>query len=224
MSGRRGARVAVVMPSAQAAASHVRQRRRRAGRHDRYAAGDEIDHAGRGTLVRHVQHLRAGLEHEELHRQVRGGADAGGCVHQLAGARLRERDQLLRRAHRERRMHDEQVGLPDALRDRGEIAQSIVRQRLVNGWIDRQSRQSDQQRVTVRGRLGHYLRAYDGGCAGARIDDNGLAEALGERRRDDAGQRVGGAAGGARRDDAQRLGGPWLRARRRGERAAKDEG
>ncbi len=159
----------------------------------------------------------------ELRAHARRGVD------ELAGTRFRERDQVFRRFHRKRRMHDEEVRLADALGDRREIAQRIVGQRLVDRRRDRERGQREQQHVAVGRRSRDDLRADHGASAGTRIDDDRLAEALRKRLREHARERVAGAAGRSRDDDAygtRRVGALRMRdhraARKRGSEAPRE--
>jgi hypothetical protein len=82
------------------AALHVR----RGGRHGVEAvlhlAADQVGEHRAGALVRHVDRLDAGLQHEHLQRQVLGRAGAGGAEAHLARVGLAQRDQVLHRLGR----------------------------------------------------------------------------------------------------------------------------
>jgi len=60
------------------------------------------------------------------------------------------------------------------------------------------------ERVAVGGRLGDRVDADGERAAGTVVDDDGLAELLGQRGRDDARDVVGGATGGLRDDKTDR--------------------
>jgi len=60
------------------------------------------------------------------------------------------------------------------------------------------------ERVAVGRGLGDRVDADGERAAGTVVDDDRLAELLGERRRDDARDVVGGASGGLRDDEAKR--------------------
>ena len=77
-------------------------------------AGGEVLRRRRRALVGHVRDVDAGLQLEQLARDVAGGADALRRIGQLAGIGLGVGDQLLDRFRRHRRMHHQDVRHRDA--------------------------------------------------------------------------------------------------------------
>ena len=99
--------------------------------------------------------------------------------------------------------HD--VGRACGAGDRRDVAQEVEAQLLIERVVDRVRRHPLQQRVAVRRRLHHRLGPDV--AAGARpvLDQDRLAEPLGEPLRHQAGEDVGAAAGSEADDDADRL-------------------
>ena len=114
---------------------------------------------------------------------MRARRDAARCVVELAGLRFRERDQLLHRFHRQRRMHDEDVRQRREARDRREVAHRVERQLLVQARIDRERRGDHEQRVAVGRRFRDDLGAVEAARAGTVVDDDRLAERVAQALR-----------------------------------------
>ena len=140
---------------------------------------------------------------------MRGAADAARRrVADRSRLRLGKRDQLGERARRDVRVDDDHVRTDAVLPDRGEILVRVVRDlRADQVGIDRhRAGRADADRVAVGRRLRDRVEADRAAGAGPVLDDDRLAEQLGERRRDQARVQVDGAARGERRD---RRGSAW---------------
>ena len=89
-----------------------------------HLALDEPADQGGAAAIGHVQEIDAGLRGEDRHREVMDRAGSGRAVCQLAGFRPGEGDELLQRARRHRRVHDQHGRDRHQRRDRGEIPQA----------------------------------------------------------------------------------------------------
>ncbi|MFZ3351486.1 MAG: hypothetical protein WA268_11530 [Xanthobacteraceae bacterium] len=87
-------------------------------------------------------------------------------------------------------------------RDGDNVANEIERKAGVERLVDRVCEQRKQQRVTVRRRLRDEFGTDIAASARPVIDDDGLAEPIGEPLRHDAGENIGATASGQRDDDA----------------------
>ena len=79
------------------------EHRRHGGEHRLDVAADQVHQRRPGALVRDVDDVDAGVHLEQLHRQLRRGADAGRCVVELARTGFREGDEFRDRRRRDRR-------------------------------------------------------------------------------------------------------------------------
>ena len=128
---------------------------------------------------------------------------------------------------REARRADEQQRRLHHQAHRLERLERIVGQVLVEMVVDRVVVEHDQDRVAVRRRARGFRGPDRAAGAGLVLDEDRLPERLGEHRRHDARDEVGGAAGGVGHDHAHRLRRKGLRERRgrdgeRGEHADRD--
>ena len=98
--------------------------------HELDLSRDEIGERRAAALVRHVRHLDARHVQEELGREMHDRALAAAAVGDLAGPRLRERDELARRARGQRRMHDDDERAARDEQDRREIVGRIELERI----------------------------------------------------------------------------------------------
>ena len=128
--------------------------------------------------------LDAGLRLEEFADDVADRADAAAAVGDRVLLLLRPRDELGDRLRRHRRMHDEHVGHRADVRDVREALDRIVGRRL-----EHERRQADRrgvrhhQRVAVGRGARDLGRADRRARAGLVVDDDRLAELLGQQRR-----------------------------------------
>ncbi len=107
--------------------------------------------------------------------------------------------------------HDHQVGHDGEQRHRRQILGRIEGHRLVDRRIDgHQAGRRQQHRGAVGRRLGDRVAADVAPGAGAVLDHDRLAKALGHLLADDAAQHVDRAAGRERDDQAQGFGGKRL--------------
>ena len=103
-------------------------------------------------------------------------------------------------------MHDQHVVDVDRAHDRREVLHRVVRHLRVDADVDRERRDvAEQQRVAVGRRLGDGVGADHAARAGAVVDDDRLAERLGQRLLHDARIEIDRAARRERHDDADRL-------------------
>ena len=174
---------------AQAAALDEGPRRADAGEVHLHLPGDHIGDRGARALVGNVDDVDAGDHLEELAGEMRGGAVAAGGIGERAGLRFCERDQLLHRLRRHRRMEDEDHRRGGEVNHRREVLQAVI---------------DGEHRVAVRRRPRDELGADDAARAGPVLDDELLAERGAELGREDADENVGAAAGREWHDQADR--------------------
>ena len=168
------------------------------------------------TAIGHVLHLDAGHVHEQLAENVMHRADAGGCVAELAGLALGERNQLFHVLHAERGMHDQHERHGRKQHDRREILVRIVGQPPVEPGGGRKGRGgADHDGVAVGLRARDRGGAQRGARTAAIFHDEGLAEPLLQAFGNDARQRIGAAASRKWHDDLDRAIGIGLRERGR---------
>ena len=183
----------------------------------------EIGERRRGAFVRNVYefHSRHGVE--QLAREVRRRAVPRGGEVDLARPCSCERDQLLHRPRRKRRMNDQHVGCGRGERDRREILDRIEGHFGEEARVDRErSRRAHQDRVTVGRGLGDDVGADIAARAGPVVDHHLLREAHGESLRDRARDDVGAAARGKGHDEADRLRGVGIGRRGRAQRRYRE--
>jgi hypothetical protein len=173
--------------------------------HELHRPADQVGHGVAGAAIRHMHHVHASHQLEQLTRHVDAGADAARSEIELARIGLGVGDELGNGGGRERRVHHRDVRHAGHAGDRRDVANEIEGELVVEGVVDRVRRNHLEQRVTVRRRLHHGLGADI--AAGARpvLDDHLLTEPLGEPLRHQTGQDVRPAAGGEADDDADRL-------------------
>ena len=142
----------------------------------------------------------------------------------MPGLALIERDELLDRARRHRRVDRENNGGVDRERDRVEILVGIERDFVVQGGIDDIRRGDEQNGISVGRRLCGAAHADVAAATGNVLDVELLSGQLGQLERDQAGDHVCRTAGGVGNDHAHGSIGVALRpcSRRHGE--ADDRG
>jgi len=152
--------------------------------------------------------------------EVEPVADAGRAERDLAVGAARQRDQLLHRAHRQAGIDSQNIGFGDREIAHGlEVANYIERQLFVEARIDHERARRHQERVAVRRRFRHRLRAENAVRAGPVLDHEGLSGLSGKLLANDAADHIGRAAGGKGHDHPHRLTGIL---RRRGRDRAQD--
>ena len=162
--------------------------------------GGEAAHA----LVVHEGHLRAGERLQPLAQQVRDAACAVRAPVHLARMRLHVGDEFLHVPVGHRRMRHHHGRALAHLRDRREVAVHVIGQVLVEGRCNREAGRNGQQRVAIGPGLHHQRRAERGACARLEVDDEGLAQRLGELLVVEPRLHVAAAAGSERVDDRHR--------------------
>ncbi|MNC84447.1 hypothetical protein D3C83_00020 [compost metagenome] len=172
-------------------------------RGERRAAALEMDRHDGGT----AEHV------EQLAGDVRVGADARGAVVEPSRARLGEIEQLLHRAHRDRRMHRDRHRDLGQQRNRREILHGIVAGALVEDRAGDERDRVHEQRVAVGCAAHGDARADLARGAAAVVDDDLLSEQSRELVGDRARVEVRAAARRERHDHAYRLGRVGLRLR-----------
>jgi hypothetical protein len=103
-------------------------------------------------------------------------------------------------------VHDEQAFRFEHVRDRREVAHRVVRHLREERDVHRvRSEAAHRQRVAIRWRFRHCIRADVPARAGAVFDHDRLAPGFGDPRSDQPRIQVGDAAGRERHDDFDRL-------------------
>jgi hypothetical protein len=122
-----------------------------------------------------------------------------------AGLGFRERDEFLHVARRHAWMHGEQPRHQRHHRDRREVLERVVGQRLVHMRIDRMGADQQAQCVAIGRGPRQRVGADDVVAAGLVVDDDGLPECFGQLLADRARQHIGRTARRQRHDDADGL-------------------
>ena len=126
---------------------------------------------------------------------MRRRADAGRSHVDLARVGLRIGDEFGDGRCGERDIHVHHQGRADDARNRGDIADEIVIELLVERCIDRVRHGEHDKRVAVRRRAHGHFGADVGGGAGPVLDDEWLSEPLGQPLADEAREDVVCATG-----------------------------
>src|SRR5215813_7813958 len=181
---------------AQASGLDGAYQRRDVGEIDRDLTADGIGDPVRRDPVGNVHDIEIHLQFQQLHRELRRGADDRGGIAELAGVGFCVSDQLLDRLERRRRVHGDDVRCHADARDGREIAQLIVGNLRVQGHGDGVRRDIRlEQRVSVRRRFGDERRAQHAGGAHPVFHYDLLApqprEALGQYAPDYIGRGAG---------------------------------
>ena len=156
----------------------MRQRDRRAGNHEVQLAGDEIEQSRPGTPIGDERKARAGSHLKEGCRHVGRAADAAGPRRCLVGISFQPFDQFGKRVRREVLAGDDQVGFPGKQRNRIEVPQEIIGER-INGAIgDMRTPIAGAERITVRGCTHDATDADTASRPGDIFDHYGLAERI----------------------------------------------
>ncbi|GAV37031.1 hypothetical protein ROTAS13_04723 [Roseomonas sp. TAS13] len=158
---------------------------------------------GGGAAIGHVRHLRLGAGGEHLRRQVHRAAGPGEA--DAAFLAPRQFRQLLRGAGGEVGRGDQQQRHAVDHGQRGQVLQRVEGrgvERHVDGVVHRDHR----QRVPVRRRLRHHVRADDPVGPGTVLHHHGLAPLLRQRLRQQPRGDVGGTAGGIGHDHPHGMG------------------
>ena len=165
-----------------------------AGDDERHLPGNDVLDCRPHALVGNMPNVDARHGPQQLHGQVRIGADPRRCVGQRARMLLGVGDQLGQRLGGHRGVQRQHARQRHHERDRREIAQRVVEDLLVGQMIDRERARGHQQRVAVRRRARGRLDADH--VAGARpvLDIELLSHHLRELLRQHARRDVGAAA------------------------------
>ena len=182
-----------------------RRGRRREAEFD--LAGDRVGERRRHAGVMHGLQFDRRHVGEEFRRHLHHAADAGGAVVQLARIRSGQRDEILHRAHRQRRIHHQHVA--DVLcrqRDRDQVLRRVVGHVLEEIRIGRVGGRLQQERVAVGRALGDEIRAEHAAAPAAIFEDEVGAERRPEFLADDAADHVRPGARAVGHDDADEFG------------------
>ena len=174
-----------------------------------------------------MNHVDTRHRPEELAGKVIGAADAGRSVRKRLRTVLRIRKQLAHGVRGHAVAHREIVPRIDDQADGGEILDCVITQIFVEAGIDDVGGRRDEQRMTVGRRAGEKFTRHVAARARTIVDDERLAEHVGELLRDHAAHGVGAPARGEPDDHAHRAG--WItlcgafRRRRRARREGRQQ-
>ena len=175
---------------------------------------DQVVHRRPGALVRHMHDVDARHHFQQLAAEMRRCAVAPRRVVELAGLRLRERDELLQRFRRHLRVRHQNHRRGRKQADRHEVLERVVGQRL-EARVHGDRGVGHHQRVAVGRCLRDRVHADDAAPARPVLDHQRLAERLADQRLDDAREIIGAAARAERHHQADRARRVGLRERRR---------
>lgn len=170
-------------------------------------AGDEIGHRLPRALVGDVGEFQIFLARQELRHQVSDRSRTRRNV--VHGTGLCRGQQVLERLHPERGVHDDHVGRPPEVSDVGELAQRIISG--IGAGRRRGHMRTDaryQEGAAIRVRACHRCRPDQTTGTASVLDEEILAELVGELLGQQTAERVRGATRREWRDDAHGLGRP----------------
>ncbi len=190
---------------AQLARLDVRHGGEQAREHQLRGAADRVHEARRGPLVGHVNQVDTGGDLEHLAGQVRRGTVARGRVVDRAWLGFRGREQLRHGLERCLGVDDQHRRRFRHQADGFEVLDRVVAQLLQRRVDAVRGDIAPQERVPVGGRARHVLGRDAAVRAGLVVDDDRLAELVGQALADDARHRIVAAAGRGRHDDRDHL-------------------
>ncbi len=196
---------------AQAPGLDVVDDRTRRGKHQRHLPADYIGYGLTAALVIDARDVDAGHRLEQLGGEMRRRTGRTRRIVQLAGPRFGERDQLLHRLDRQRRIDHDQIRRARYQYQRREVFHRVPRQIALQKRCQPERTAGDQQRVSIGRGARHDLAQYH--AARPVLDDDLLLERAGQRLRDDARGEIAVAAGAAG-NETHRLGRESLRVSR----------
>ena len=177
------------------------------------ASGDHVRERRAAALVGHMGDFGDAHDLVQQHAgDMRGRTGAAGRVHHLALVGLGVGDELLEVVRRQVLLgHQQQRRVGDE-GHRLEIVRRVIGRLLVHRVADRMGAdRGEHEQVAVGRRLRHPQRAGHAAAARLVLDHDGLAQRFGQRRLQNAGERVHRPAGGERHHHGQRAARPVLR-------------
>jgi hypothetical protein len=166
-------------------------------------AGDERLHRRAAAAIGHVHQADAGAPREQLGGKMRRGADPAGRVGDRRGTDLGGRDHIGDRAERRIAGREHEQRHARDLRHRREVRERVVVE-VHQRRCHRVGEHAEQQGVAVRLGMHHGARREAGAGARPVLDHHLLADERRHPLRQDARDRVDGAAGREPDHDAQR--------------------
>ena len=175
-------------------------------------AGDGRTDGGATAIERYMHEIEAERHAEQFAGEMGRRPDPRRSVAVGAGVRFDERDQVLDRLRRQRRVDREHLGRGDRDRDRVEVPVRIIGNFAVKAGIDDVGGSvGDEGRVTVRRRLRCPAHADIAARTRHVLDVELFSKTLGQLLCDQPGDHVGLAAGRISNDQAHRPGRIGLR-------------
>jgi hypothetical protein len=144
-----------------------------------------------------------GAAGQHLHRELVLGARAAGGIGERRVGAAGQVHELREAAGGQARVHGEEELVRGDARHGDEVGGDVHRRALVDPGVHGEDRVlREEEGVAVGAGAGRGLRGDEAVGAGAVLDDDGLAKALGQRLGEDARGDVRGAAGGNGGDEA----------------------
>ena len=190
---------------AQLAALDVREHVVDAGAAHRHPAAEQIRERLRAAFIWHVVQLDPGHRGKQRTQQVLRAAIAGRRVVNRARLGFRQRHQLRDVPGRECDRHHQHIRRRAKIDHHFKIADRIVVELFVQRAADQVRVGGDQQRVTIRRRLGDKLRPDGAARARLVLDGDALLPQVLQLEREDARRRINCAAGGIRHHQFDRV-------------------
>ncbi len=172
--------------------------------HHLHLSADEVGERRRASAIRHMEHVDASQQLEQLSPDM-GRASAAARRHaDLARIGLGVGDELGNRPGRDRWIYFHDKGQVADHCDRSDVVDEIEVEFIVQCRVHCHRRGDQEQGIAVRGCAHDCLDADIGARARPVLDDECLPEPLRQPLADQAGEDVERAAGSHRHDDAHR--------------------
>ena len=154
-----------------------------------HLAGNQIDHARRDALVRHVDQLDRRHRIQQLTGKVADSTRPGTRIEHLARFGLCQRDEVFHIFHRQRRMHNDRGRNIDHQPQRREILDRVERQFFDQRRVNDKTRGNNRRSATIRRALSGDIGTDGAARARPVIEHHLLPEQLahtpGEQPEDD---------------------------------------
>src|SRR6516165_12486698 len=151
-----------------------------------------------------MREVNSGHHLEQFTGNMISRTDAGRPHVDVGGIDFGIGDEFGDRLDRYRGIHLQEKGLAMNARDRGDVADQIEPELVVERGVDRVHRSGHKERISVRGRVHDRLSGDIAGRARPILDDKLLTEPLRQPLSYQACHDVGGASGGKSDNDAHR--------------------
>ena len=178
------------------------------------AAREQIRHGWGYSAIRHMHQVNAGNFGKQISRQMIGCPRSARSIVKRARLRSGQVDEFPQRTRRQTRFDHQDLRRLRYRRNGDQVLESIERHVLINERIDDEiARGNEADRVTIRRRPGHEIKADVAAGARAILDGDGLAGVLLDLRRYLPGNQVGDSTCRKRHDHPDHA--IWIRLRTR---------